>query len=139
MPAACSACRCCDVFALDCPVAPASWSTVRGACASRSSNSSRRGEANPLPIRAMASKTAFFSSCDPIRCYSIDRLIACQVMYFRQLLNDRTACASYVVGCKTRGAFAVVEPHAELVDQYVALAEAQGAAIVAVLETHVQA
>lgn len=60
-------------------------------------------------------------------------------MYFRQLLNDETACASYVLGCKTHGAFSVVDPHADLVDEYVALAEAQGAAIVAVLDTHVQA
>lgn len=60
-------------------------------------------------------------------------------MYFRQLLNDETACASYLLGCKTSGEFAVVEPHADLVDAYVALAEAQGAAIVAVLETHLQA
>jgi glyoxylase-like metal-dependent hydrolase (beta-lactamase superfamily II) len=60
-------------------------------------------------------------------------------MFFRQLLNDQTACASYLLGCKTHGAFAVVEPHADLVDEYLALAEAQGAAIVAVLETHVQA
>jgi hydroxyacylglutathione hydrolase len=60
-------------------------------------------------------------------------------MYFRQLLNDDTACASYLLGCKTRGAFAVVDPHVDLVDEYLALAEAQGATIVAVLETHVQA
>lgn len=60
-------------------------------------------------------------------------------MFFRQLLNDETACASYVFGCKTRGTFAVVDPHRDLVEEYVALAEAQGAAIVAVLETHVQA
>ena len=60
-------------------------------------------------------------------------------MYFRQLLNDETACASYVLGCKTHSAFAVVDPHVDLVDEYVALADAQGAAIVAVLETHVQA
>jgi hydroxyacylglutathione hydrolase len=60
-------------------------------------------------------------------------------MFFRQVLNDETACASYVLGCKTHGAFAVVEPHAGLVGEYVALAEAQGAEIVAVLETHVQA
>jgi hydroxyacylglutathione hydrolase len=60
-------------------------------------------------------------------------------MYFRQLLNDETACASYLLGCKTHGAFAVVDPHVDLVDDYVALAEAQGAAIVAVLDTHVQA
>ncbi len=60
-------------------------------------------------------------------------------MYFRQLLNDETACASYVLGCKSHSAFAVVDPHVDLVDEYVALAAAQGASIVAVLETHVQA
>jgi len=60
-------------------------------------------------------------------------------MYFRQLLNDATACASYLFGCKTHGRFAVVDPHADLVDEYVRLAEAQGVPIVAVLETHVQA
>jgi hydroxyacylglutathione hydrolase len=60
-------------------------------------------------------------------------------MYFRQLLNDETACASYVFGCKSQSRFAVVDPHAELVDEYVALAEGQGIPIVAVFETHVQA
>src|SRR5439155_10222194 len=60
-------------------------------------------------------------------------------MYFRQLLNDETACASYLFGCKTDSAFAVVDPHIDLVDEYVALAESQGASIVAVLDTHVQA
>ena len=60
-------------------------------------------------------------------------------MYFRQLLNDETACASYLFGCKTESAFAVVDPHVDLVDEYIALAEAQGASIVAVLETHIQA
>jgi hydroxyacylglutathione hydrolase len=60
-------------------------------------------------------------------------------MYFRQLLNDGTACASYLFGCKSRSQFAVVDPHADLVDDYVSLAERQGIPIVAVLETHVQA
>lgn len=60
-------------------------------------------------------------------------------MFFRQLLNDETACASYLFGCKTHSAFAVVEPHVDLVDQYLTLAEGQGARIVAVLDTHVQA
>jgi glyoxylase-like metal-dependent hydrolase (beta-lactamase superfamily II) len=60
-------------------------------------------------------------------------------VYFRQLLNDETACASYLLGCKTHNQFAVVDPHIDLVDQYIALAEAQGIPIVAVLETHVQA
>ena len=60
-------------------------------------------------------------------------------MFFRQLLNDATACASYLLGCKTHGRFAVVDPHVDLVDEYVRLADAQGIPIVAVLETHVQA
>jgi len=60
-------------------------------------------------------------------------------MYFRQLLNDDTACASYLLGCKSKSQFAVVDPHVDLVDEYIALAEGQGIPIVAVLETHVQA
>jgi len=60
-------------------------------------------------------------------------------MYFRQLLNDDGACASYLLGCKTRGAFAVVDPHVDLVDEYLALAGREGSPIVAVFETHVQA
>jgi glyoxylase-like metal-dependent hydrolase (beta-lactamase superfamily II) len=60
-------------------------------------------------------------------------------VFFRQLLNDDTACASYLLGCKTHGTFAVVEPHLDLVDEYVELAAAQGATIRAVLDTHVQA
>jgi hydroxyacylglutathione hydrolase len=60
-------------------------------------------------------------------------------MFFRQLLDDHTACASYVLGCKTKSRFAVVDPHVDLIDQYMELAEAQGIPITAVLETHVQA
>jgi hydroxyacylglutathione hydrolase len=60
-------------------------------------------------------------------------------MFFRQLLYDPTACASYLFGCKTHSKLAVVDPHVDLVDDYIALAEAQGAPIVAVLDTHVQA
>jgi hydroxyacylglutathione hydrolase len=60
-------------------------------------------------------------------------------MYFRQLLNDETACASYLLGCKSGGQFAVVDPHVDLVDDYIELAEGQGISIVAVFETHLQA
>lgn len=60
-------------------------------------------------------------------------------MYFRQLLNDETACASYLFGCNTAGELAVVDPHTDLVDDYIALAEGQGSRIAAVIETHVQA
>src|SRR5919201_1489634 len=60
-------------------------------------------------------------------------------MFFRQFLNEDTACASYLFGCNTAGEHAVVDPHADLVDEYMAAAEAQGSRITAVLETHVQA
>ena len=60
-------------------------------------------------------------------------------MYFRQILNDESACASYLFGCKSKAQFAVVDPHADLVDDYIALAEGQGIPITAVFETHVQA
>jgi glyoxylase-like metal-dependent hydrolase (beta-lactamase superfamily II) len=60
-------------------------------------------------------------------------------VYFRQLLNDQTACASYLLGCKSHSKFAVVDPHVDLVDDYIALAEGQGIPIVAVFDTHLQA
>lgn len=60
-------------------------------------------------------------------------------MYFRQLLHEDTACASYLLGCKSKRRFAVVDPHVRLVDRYVELADEQGIPIVAVFETHVQA
>jgi hydroxyacylglutathione hydrolase len=60
-------------------------------------------------------------------------------MLLRPFLNDATSCASYVFGCGTHAKLAVVDPHAELVDDYLATAGALGAPIVAVFETHVQA
>jgi hydroxyacylglutathione hydrolase len=58
---------------------------------------------------------------------------------FRPFLYEPSSCASYLFGCTTHAKLAVVDPHAELVDAYVAAAERIGAPIVAVLETHVQA
>jgi glyoxylase-like metal-dependent hydrolase (beta-lactamase superfamily II) len=60
-------------------------------------------------------------------------------VFFRQLFNDESACASYLLGCKSESKFAVVDPHLDLVDEYVSLAAGQGIPIVAVLDTHVQA
>jgi glyoxylase-like metal-dependent hydrolase (beta-lactamase superfamily II) len=60
-------------------------------------------------------------------------------MFFRQLLFEPTACASYLLGCKTHSQFAVVDPHVDLVDEYVGLAETQAIPIAAVFDTHVQA
>jgi len=60
-------------------------------------------------------------------------------MILRQLLVHETACASYLFGCTTDGKLAVVDPHASLLDEYIAAAERIGSPIVAVFETHVQA
>ena len=60
-------------------------------------------------------------------------------MLLRPFLNDHGSCASYLFGCTTHNALAVVDPHADLVDDYLAAALAIGSPITAVFETHVQA
>lgn len=60
-------------------------------------------------------------------------------MVLRPFLNDTGSCASYLFGCPTHRALAVVDAHADLVDDYIAAAAAVGVPIVAVFETHVQA
>src|SRR5207249_12223608 len=60
-------------------------------------------------------------------------------MLLRPFLNDTTSCASYLFGCGTQAKLAVVDPHAELVDDYLATAAALGAPTVVVFETHLQA
>ena len=60
-------------------------------------------------------------------------------MLLRPFLYNTTACASYLFGCGSQSKLAVVDPHSDLVDDYLATAAALGAPIVAVFETHVQA
>ena len=60
-------------------------------------------------------------------------------MLLRPFLYDETACASFLFGCLSHSALAVVDPHVELVDQYLDAARNAGAPIAAVFETHVQA
>ena len=60
-------------------------------------------------------------------------------MLLRPFLNDAGSCASYLFGCTGHKKLAVVDPHADLVDDYFAAAAAIGAPIAAVFETHVQA
>ena len=60
-------------------------------------------------------------------------------MFFRQFLNDESACASYLFGCASKGRLAVADPHVDLVDEYAGAADRQGIPIVAVFDTHVQA
>jgi hydroxyacylglutathione hydrolase len=60
-------------------------------------------------------------------------------MVLRPFLHAPRSCASYLFGCTTHGKLAVVDPHVELVDEYVATAATIGSPITAVFETHVQA
>ncbi len=60
-------------------------------------------------------------------------------MIFRQILHPASGCASYVFGCVSKKSLAVVDALPEHLDDYLAVAESTGSAIVAVLETHVQA
>jgi hydroxyacylglutathione hydrolase len=60
-------------------------------------------------------------------------------MLLRPFLNDAGSCASYLFGCTTHAKLAVLDPHVDLVDDYLVAAAAIGAPIAAVFETHVQA
>jgi glyoxylase-like metal-dependent hydrolase (beta-lactamase superfamily II) len=60
-------------------------------------------------------------------------------MVLRPFLYAPGSCASYLFGCTTHGKLAVVDPHLDVVDEYVAAAAALGSPITAVFETHVQA
>jgi hydroxyacylglutathione hydrolase len=60
-------------------------------------------------------------------------------MILRPFAYGPTSCASYLFGCTSHRRLAVVDPHEELVEAYLAAAEQIGSPIVAALETHVQA
>jgi hydroxyacylglutathione hydrolase len=57
----------------------------------------------------------------------------------RPFLYAPSSCASYLFGCTTHHQLAVVDPHIDLVDDYVAAAAQISSPITAVFETHVQA
>jgi len=59
-------------------------------------------------------------------------------MYFRQLLHDEHSCTSYVIGCVTLGAAAVVDPQGD-VDSYIELTSRAGTPITHVIDTHIHA
>jgi glyoxylase-like metal-dependent hydrolase (beta-lactamase superfamily II) len=61
------------------------------------------------------------------------------LVILRPFFYGPTSCASYLFGCTAHGRLAVVDPHAELVDDYLRAAAEIGSPIVAVLETHLQA
>jgi hydroxyacylglutathione hydrolase len=60
-------------------------------------------------------------------------------MIFRSFLYEPSSCASYLFGCLSQGKLAIVDPHVELVDAYLAEADRIGSPIVGIFETHVQA
>jgi hydroxyacylglutathione hydrolase len=60
-------------------------------------------------------------------------------LILRPFFYEETACASYLFGCLTHSQLAVVDPHVELVDAYLEIAERAGSPVAAVFETHVQA
>jgi hydroxyacylglutathione hydrolase len=59
-------------------------------------------------------------------------------MYFRQILHTEKACASYLVGCPTRGVCAVVDPQGDP-QVYARQAAENGMTLAAVIDTHVHA
>jgi hydroxyacylglutathione hydrolase len=58
--------------------------------------------------------------------------------YLKQICNDRTSCASYILGCPTSGECVVVDPKEDVTD-YVEVARAKGTRIIGIVETHVHA
>ncbi len=59
-------------------------------------------------------------------------------MYFRQILHEEKACASYLVGCPSVGLCAVVDPQGDP-QAYVDQVENNAMVVSAVIETHVHA
>ncbi len=59
-------------------------------------------------------------------------------MYFRQILHPEKACASYLVGCPTRGVCAVVDPQGDP-QVYVSQAQTNSMIIESIIETHAHA
>ena len=59
-------------------------------------------------------------------------------MLFRQVLHEDRSCASYVIGCPSRGVAAVVDPQGDI-GTYIDLVGRHGLQITKVMDTHVHA
>jgi hydroxyacylglutathione hydrolase len=57
----------------------------------------------------------------------------------RRFIVPATGCASYLFGCTSKRELGVVDPHADLVDEYIDAADSAGARITQVFDTHVHA
>jgi hydroxyacylglutathione hydrolase len=60
-------------------------------------------------------------------------------MILRRFIVPETGCASYLFGCTSKGELGLVDPHADLVSEYVSAADSAGARITQVFDTHVHA
>jgi hydroxyacylglutathione hydrolase len=60
-------------------------------------------------------------------------------MILRRFTVPATGCASYLFGCTSKRELGVVDPHADLVDEYIEAADTAGARIAQVFDTHVHA
>jgi hydroxyacylglutathione hydrolase len=60
-------------------------------------------------------------------------------MILRRFIVPEAGCASYLFGCTSKGELGVVDPHADLVSEYVGAADSAGARITQVFDTHVHA
>ena len=59
-------------------------------------------------------------------------------MYFRQVLHSEKACASYMIGCPTRGVCAVIDPQGDP-QAYVSQIEQNGMVLDSIIDTHTHA
>lgn len=57
-------------------------------------------------------------------------------MYFKQIIKEDLGCASYIVGSTDEGVCAVIDPRLDMADEILALANAKGMEVKAVIETH---
>lgn len=59
-------------------------------------------------------------------------------MIFRQFLHEQHSCASYLIGCPSRGVAAIVDPQGEP-SEYLSAIEQYGLRIIEVIDSHVHA
>ena len=57
---------------------------------------------------------------------------------FRQFLHEQRSCASYLIGCPSKGVAAVVDPQGDI-SEYAAAVERHGLRITEVLDSHIHA
>ena len=59
-------------------------------------------------------------------------------MIFRQFLHEKRSCASYLIGCPSRGVAAIVDPQGEP-SEYLSATEQHGLRITEVIDSHIHA